>query len=451
MFAPISLLLAIAVAPQEPATALATYRLAGREATVTRLDVALEMTFHLRRRDRGKQALELLVDTTLTRQLAAAKGAMPTEQEVRKFWDKLQEQLRAAGRRPEEFATVRNTSERQWLEDLALQLAQEQLVRRELALRPDEAVSADMLKLWLQEQRKRVRVVTDADELPLGTAARVGTEELPLAELGFLLLRTSEDEERDRFVRQVVYLTTIEALAKQESIEITPNDLDAAIQRRRDDAARDPRNQGITLDRLLEATGLTVAALRELRVFRAQILLDKLAQKRYPPAALLDDLRQNRQQALELVGPRRRLGIVFARALDTPNALVPHDFAAAKSRLDAVRSRLAKEDFAAVARVESDHGPSKAHGGDIGWHRRRSEAVPEPVLAAAFALDADAVSEPIRTEGGYYLVKVAAVEANPDDEQLAQRWREHRAIELSQQLLREADVRPVAAKAEATK
>jgi parvulin-like peptidyl-prolyl isomerase len=429
-----------AVVPQDPSDVLARFQLEGRQAVVTRGDVALEMAFHLRRRDRGKEACDLLVDAGLTRRAAVRAGLMPTRDEIAAFWRELQAQLRAAGREPEDFAAVRNTSQEQWYADLGVQMAQERLVRQSLGLGAAEAVSPDMLKLWLQEERRKCRVVTDPDALPRGTCARLDDQDLPLIDLGFLLLRTSEDEERDRFIRQLVYLQSIEALGRRLDVRLTDADLDRALAERRAEAARDPRYRGASLEQLLQAEGMTIAALRELRVFRAQVLLDRIAERKFPDAELLAELQRDRQAVLDLVGPRRHLGLILVRALAAPNELVPRDFAAAEAKLLAVRQRLAREAFTHVATIESEDEQTKPRGGDAGWHRRRSGQLPEPVLAAAFALAEGEVSAPVRVEEGCYLVKVLAVDPVPTDDRLLADLRRYRAIELSQQLLRDAAI-----------
>lgn len=427
--------------PQEPPEVVAEYSLHGTPAVVTRTDLAIEMAFHLRRRERGKEAVEHIVDTTLTRRAAARKNLLPSDAEVRGFWDDLQKQLRAAGREPSEVAAVRNTGEKQWLEDLAVQMAQERVVRAELGLDRKERVSGEMMKLWLQEERKKARITSAPDQLPAGCAVRIDDTDVPLIDLGMLLLRTSEDDERDRFVNQVAYLNCIEQLGRTEKVELCAADLDAALQRRRDDATRDPRYRGASFESMLEAQGLTVASLRELRVFRAQVLLDKLALQRFPDGALLAELVRDRAAVLDLVGPRRRLGVIFLNAMTEPNAIVKRDFPAAMEHIQTLRKLLEKETFANVAALESEHGPSRQHGGDIGWYRRRHEKLAEPLLAAAFALPLDGVSEPIRGEEGCYLLKVLEIEPEPSDAVLLQRLREQRAKELSQKLLTDAGVR----------
>jgi hypothetical protein len=439
------LLLSLPLPTQEPGDVLARFVLDGRPATVTRTDVALEMAFHLQRRDRGQQACSMLVDATLTRQAAVERKVVLTDAEVRAFWEELKGQLRAAGQRPEDFPAFRNSSMQQWLDYLALQPTQERLVRKDLGLRDDEAVSPDMLRLWMQEERKKRNVVTDPDSLPVGTCARVGNVDLPLVDVGFLLLRTSEDDERDKFVRQVVYLRAIDAVAAKEGVKIDDADLDAAVAERRADAARDPRYQGITFKQILEAEGLTVDALRQLRVFRAQVLLDKLAERLFPDAELTAEIERDRQAVLDLVGPRRRLGVVFVRALDEPNEIVRLTFDEAKKQLEGVRTRLEVEDFATVARIESEDPATRPQGGDAGWHRRASERLPAPVLAAAWTLEAGAVSPPVRTDEGWWLVKVSEIDPAPGDAQLVERLRSFRAQEFGRQLLEHADIEMVPA------
>lgn len=435
------LLALLALPPQDPTEVLARFQLAGRPAAVTRTDVAVEMAFHLRRQELGLQAVEVLVDAALTRKAALAKGLMPTDAEVRQFWAELQSQLRAAGQKPEEIAAVRNTSEADWLAYLAVQMAQERLVRAELGLPADEKVSGDMLRLWQQEVRGKAKVVTDPDLLPLGVAAEIDGQTVPMIELGLLLLRTSDDNERDRFIHQVVYLQSIEALAKQHGIEATAKDLDLAVAQRAADAARDPRFRGLSLEQLLKSQGMTITGLKQSRVFRAnKVLLQQLTRKLHPDEALRAELQQDRQAVLDVVGPRRRIGMIFVRALDEPNALVPLDFPAALQKLAAVRERLQKERFDTIAKIESQEPASKARGGDCGWHTRKSDKLPELVLSTAFALAEGEVSEPIRDRDGCFLVKVTAVEPDLPDDQLVERLRELRSQQLSQQILTDSNL-----------
>ena len=445
LLSPLLLCAAAAAAPQAPDEVLATYRLDGRELTVTRADVALEMAFHLRRRDRGREACEMMVDTMMTRAEAAQHGLTPTRADAEAFWEKLKQQLRAAGVDPEGVAAVRNTDPEQWLNDLKDQIAQERLVRRELGLPETEKVSGDMLKLWIGEARKRHRIETDPEELPVGTAVRVDGTSIALIDLGMLLLRTSEDFERDRFIRQVVYLQSVEAKAAALSLRIRTADLDRAVEARRAQAKKNPRFSQAKFEDLLKIEGLTIASLRELRTFRSQILLDKLVVAKFPDEALQQELQRDRAAVLALVGPRRRVGMIFVRALEEPNAIVQRSFAQAKQHLIKVRERIAADGFAATASIESEHGASKRVGGDIGWHTEASEKLPPVIAKAAFALGTAEVSMPLQDENGCYLVTVLDKEPAPDDAQLIERLRVLRGQQFSEQILADANIQIVGA------
>lgn len=430
-----------AIDPNDASSPLATYRSATGDRVVTRGDVALEMAFHLRRKDDGRAACAQLVKAELVRRSAKKAGVWPTQDAVQQRWNELKAQLRAAGRDIDKEPSFRNAGEKVLLDYLAIDLAHEQIVRRELSLGADEQVSPAMLELWVKEAREREKVVEDPDQLPLGTAAKIGDDGLPLLALGMLLLRSSDQEELDKFVRQVVALDGIEQAARENGVEATPEDLQRELELRRSMAGKDPRYGGLSFEQLLRAQGLTPEWLAQSRVFRAQTLQKKLIAKLHPRQQLVARLASDRATELQRFGPRRNLAIIFVRALDEPNALVPNDFAKATERLQSVRQRLETEPFATVARIESDDAGTKMRGGDCGWVARKGRDLPEPVLAAAWALPHNGISDVIRADDGCYLVKVAGIEPDLDDEAIVQRMRESLVEEFTKDMMKRAEIR----------
>ncbi len=75
---------------------------------------------------------------------------------------------------------------------------------------------------------------------------------------------------------------------------------------------------------------------------------------------------------------------------------------------------LAGGDFAAIAKRDSDDGGSGVQGGDLGQFHR-GQMVP-PFEQAAFTLQIGQISEPVKTQFGFHLIKVVQREAKSMDE-----------------------------------
>lgn len=79
--------------------------------------------------------------------------------------------------------------------------------------------------------------------------------------------------------------------------------------------------------------------------------------------------------------------------------------AEALAKAEDIRKRVtAGEDFAAIAKAESDDVGSGAHGGDLGFFS--TGQMVQPFEQAAFALAKDQVSEPVKTQFGYHVIQV---------------------------------------------
>lgn len=121
------------------------------------------------------------------------------------------------------------------------------------------------------------------------------------------------------------------------------------------------------------------------------------------------------------------------------------DEAAAQRRLREWRAQATaarnRVDFAELARRHSEDRASAARGGALDWVRE--DRLVEPIRAAAAGLEEGAISEPIRTEQGWHLIRVEATRpAAPAPlpevrEQIVQLLRQQRAQELTRLALNE--------------
>lgn len=98
---------------------------------------------------------------------------------------------------------------------------------------------------------------------------------------------------------------------------------------------------------------------------------------------------------------RRRAAHILIRAGD--------DASAAQERINTLRARvIAGEDFAAVATEASEDPGSARAGGSLGWVER---GIMVPAFEQAlFAMEEGTLSEPVRTEFGWHLIRLEAIE-----------------------------------------
>ncbi len=86
--------------------------------------------------------------------------------------------------------------------------------------------------------------------------------------------------------------------------------------------------------------------------------------------------------------------------------------AAAKAKIEAIIARLKKgEDFAKVAKETTEDPSGKANGGDLGYFTK-DQMVPE-FSAVAFKLKKGEISEPVKTQFGWHVIKVEDSRTKP--------------------------------------
>lgn len=187
----------------------------------------------------------------------------------------------------------------------------------------------------------------------LATSQNVPADQLP-----------SQDQVQRDVLTQLINRTLVEQLAKQYQVGVSPVDVEQVWQQ--EILSAFDNDEAATAEQIQTAYGMTAAEFKD-RVLKSNLLYDKVAQ-----AVLLDtDLQEQIKQ----------------RAAD----------AYAKVKADGA-------DFAALAKELSDDTVSAAKGGDLGFFAK-GVMVPE-FEAAAFALEPGQISDLVKTQYGYHIIKL---------------------------------------------
>lgn len=113
-----------------------------------------------------------------------------------------------------------------------------------------------------------------------------------------------------------------------------------------------------------------------------------------------------REKARFVTGEQRRAAHILVNLAADANA---DQRAAAEARVAALQARLASgEDFAEVAKADSDDPGSKGAGGDLGWIERNGQMV-KAFEDGVFAAVLNEVHGPVESEFGLHLIRVSEV------------------------------------------
>jgi peptidylprolyl isomerase len=136
----------------------------------------------------------------------------------------------------------------------------------------------------------------------------------------------------------------------------------------------------------------------------AELYLDSVSQppEGYPGEAEVQAAYQANREAFAV--PRQyRMAQIF---IASPKGAGKEAESRARTRLDEVARRLAEKgaDFAALARSSSDDREAAQRGGEVGW--LTEEQMVPGIRTTVVGLPKDAVSEPVRLDDGWHVLKL---------------------------------------------
>jgi peptidyl-prolyl cis-trans isomerase C len=160
-----------------------------------------------------------------------------------------------------------------------------------------------------------------------------------------------------------------------------------------------------------KGVGDTAEFKRRLAFARNRLLSELLLQQQAKSALTEENMRKVYQEAVAQMGAEQevRARHILFRVEDEKDETASKD---AESKVKAVIARLKKgEDFAKLAAELTEDPSGKDNGGDLGYFSR-DQMVPE-FAEIAFKLDVGAISEPVKTQFGWHVLKVEDKRTKP--------------------------------------
>lgn len=209
-----------------------------------------------------------------------------------------------------------------------------------------------------------------------------------------------EDIMRKQVIDQLIMESLQLALAERAGIRIDDAALTATLTNIAKDAGRTLQQFQQQLD---ATTGSSYSEVRE--QVKREMMITRLRQRRMQDRIRISDqdvenfLRSPAGQAE--IASEYRLGHILVEIAETAT---PKDIAAAEKRISMARDELAAgKDFALVAATYSS-AETALKGGDLGW--RKAAQLPTLFAGAVETMKPGEVAAPIRTPGGFHLIKL---------------------------------------------
>ena len=204
---------------------------------------------------------------------------------------------------------------------------------------------------------------------------------------------------REQIVHGLITQTLLRSFVSTQNIAVKQEEIDKELEDIKSHLKTNPSTANLSIEEVFESQGQTVESFKD--KLKIQLSLDQLFDKDIDDAQMQDYFKKNIDSFSEDTVTASHI------LVDTRNLTTPQELDEAKKKIEGIRKEVVEgKDFTEMAKQHSDC-PSKEKGGDLGSFPRKGAMV-ESFAAAAFKLTVGEVSEPIKTDFGYHIIKATA-------------------------------------------
>ena len=362
----------------------------------------------------GDAALRQLLELRVIQSKGRASGIVITDAMVDDRFTELDAEAKAAGTVGglNAFIASQGVPLKQFREYLQLSMIHETLTRTALGLPADAAITGDQQQIWLTQELKDRGYEERPHPFDEGVVCISGDVVITRKEFGDHLRSQVDDADE----REACYLILLERAVRARMPEVTSEGankaLDRELGRRAAEAEANPDYQGVSYERLLEARGLSIEAVRRDPAIRAAALAHEAVDRRHDEASLRKTYEDERAVFDGMFGEAVELSILFKNAVEEEDNPLVKSFRKVEQELREMKAAIAgPEDFVRVVELHSEDKTTRERGGLLGQITRAGSAKElEDLRSAAFAVvDANpekalgTIIGPIRIEKGVIL------------------------------------------------
>ncbi len=353
---------------------------------------------------------------------AARRNVVASDSDVDAAWKRFDDEARRHSNGSDGIAATlaaREITDAEFRHELQRLVLLERMARQDFDIDDDDPVPPEKQTLWLQDRLAKAAIESVDDP---ALVARVEGTPITAEDLGrrYLVDLARRGRRDQQLLDQLIGVVVLEETSARRGIKIDEADLDRAIAEREARLRKKPGFEEAGLDDVLRKSGRSVERLKASRRFRAMLLLERLADRRYTDPELRKYLEAHRAELDKKLGAAVELETIFLRA-GTEGArstgFVKRGYDDAQAELIALRGRIERGElaFADAVRTRSEH-PSAASGGSLGAVRAGTPTL-EALFESAFSQQDGALVGPVITPDGVHLARVVKhVPAPPFEE-----------------------------------